>query len=282
VKTRSISLICVPFSFAFCFSLQAQTRNDFFKQGQSSDSAGQYGNAVMSYTKVIELKPHDTAALFKRGIDNCRLSNFAAAVTDFDTLIKLNPVSDYKAYYGKGAGLALLGKKEEALKALQKSIEINAYYYSAYYTRYSIYYNANQFANCAADIEHMLKLDTTGQAKLYYVLSYCYRQTGDTNRALLNINIAIQKGYKNARAYNDRGQILMWQNSNAFAIDDFKTALMYPRDSANTGIIFLNLGSASMNMGLKKDAIIYWKKAKDLRYPLPQNILDMLKEEGKE
>ena len=70
---------------------------------------GQYAAAIADFDTAIRLKPDDAAAYYNRGVVKGKLRQYIAAIADFDTAIRLKP-DDAAAYYNRGYAKGKLGQ----------------------------------------------------------------------------------------------------------------------------------------------------------------------------
>ncbi len=99
--------------------------------GKQEDARGKREQAVDAYNKAIELDPSFTgleAQLYRAGVI-FDLGMYNESVAAYDKLIETMPANDTQytsmAWADKGSVLEKMGRKEEALKAFDKAIELN-------------------------------------------------------------------------------------------------------------------------------------------------------------
>jgi len=99
--------------------------------GNQEDAKGKREQAVDAYDKAIELDPSFTgleAQLYRAGVI-FDLGMYNESVAAYDKLIEAMPADDTQytsmVWADKGSVLEKMGRKEEALKAFDKAIELN-------------------------------------------------------------------------------------------------------------------------------------------------------------
>lgn len=97
--------------------------NRLKEKGNAALSSGKYDEAVKYYTEAIALDPTNHVLYSNRSAAYAKDENYAAALTDADQTIALNP-SWSKGYSRKGSALAYLGRHDEAVAAYEKGLEL--------------------------------------------------------------------------------------------------------------------------------------------------------------
>lgn len=105
--------------------------------------------------------------------------------------VERNP-DDAKARSNRGYVLALLGRKEEARKDLQKAVELQDD--APMHNRAGwAYFNMGDYADAVREFETSAKLSNFGAHYDYYSFVLGYWGLGDTKRALENYAKAVEK-----------------------------------------------------------------------------------------
>ncbi|EGO63490.1 tetratricopeptide repeat protein [Acetonema longum] len=87
---------------------------EWFLIGKQYDVQRRYDDAIMAFSKAIELNKSYSKAYVYRGVMYCAKSLYEQGITDFDSAIHYNP-TEAIAYYNKGLANELLGRKKEAI-----------------------------------------------------------------------------------------------------------------------------------------------------------------------
>ncbi len=118
----SILILLVAF-FSLSNAFALETAEQFLNKGIECVKKGDYDQAILEYTKALELKPNDANIYNMRGNAYHGKGNYDQAILDFSKAIKLNP-SDAATYEMRGNAYY---QKEEYGKAwadLQKIEEL--------------------------------------------------------------------------------------------------------------------------------------------------------------
>lgn len=151
--------VFILFSFSTLLSAQNSFENHF-KLANASFQMKQYNEAILLYSKAIEVEPNDWRAYYQRGLSYHYLKKYSEALDDYETSLKLvnNPSKKEYIHFNKGlvnytikmdikslidfnrvikindknaeawfmAGMACvdLNRKEQAVKNFKKAIEL--------------------------------------------------------------------------------------------------------------------------------------------------------------
>ncbi len=91
--------------------------------GYTAVENGKYKDAIVNYTKAIQLDSSFSEAFRYRATAYCYLKNYTEALADFDRAIKLDP-EDAASYNARGAIYEELGTLIVAIKDYAKAVEI--------------------------------------------------------------------------------------------------------------------------------------------------------------
>ncbi|WP_175459393.1 serine protease, partial [Cylindrospermopsis raciborskii] len=233
----------------------------------------------------------------ERGNQLLRLGRPREAITAFDNAIQQKPAFIHLAYYGKGAGLALLslalfdsGKVEEAAIALEQAIKAKSDFVPAWDYLSLAHGRLGKFNEALVAINQAIKLQPDN-SNLYntkwQVLSSLKRyqeaidaidqaiklsprvafynnrgvarfQSGDKQGAIADYNQAITLDPKFALAYNNRGLARFQSGDKEGAIADYNQAITLNPKNA---LAYINRGLARFQSGDKEGAIADYNQA---------------------
>src|SRR5260221_500931 len=89
---------------------------------------------ILAFYTIINCYSQTSDKYFNRGIANAKSKNYAAAISEFDKAIEINP-RDADSYYNRGFIKWTLKKYQSAIADFDKAIEINPKLTIAYYNR---------------------------------------------------------------------------------------------------------------------------------------------------
>jgi tetratricopeptide (TPR) repeat protein len=81
---------------------------EWLEKGNASSTAGKKYEAIVAYTKAIEMKPNYAEAFYNRGLVYKNLGDYVQAIRDYNKAIELNP-KFVEAYHERGTSYHALG-----------------------------------------------------------------------------------------------------------------------------------------------------------------------------
>lgn len=174
--------------------------------------------------------------------------------------------NNYKAWYNKGVILLRTNHLQDAVKALDKAIDIHEYP-KALFTRALIYQQSGKCNFALPDIEKVLKQEPEN-AKANYVKADCLEQEGKLKEAIYYFNKAIQYDEQEPMFFLRRGLLAARTGALQQAIKDMSLAIELKNDYAEAwywrGIIKSQLGQMPCHD---------LNKARNLKHPKAEQAL---------
>jgi spermidine synthase len=120
----------------------------FLEKGTIYGMHGQYQQAIINFSKAIELNPNYAMAYNNRGYAYNRLGHYQLAIKDFNKVISLK--SDYaNAYNNRGISYTSLGQYMRAIEDYNEAIRLNQNNANAFGNRGVNYFNQdNKILGC--------------------------------------------------------------------------------------------------------------------------------------
>ena len=181
-----------------------------------------YANAIINYTKVIQLDPANNNILGSRGLSYYYNQDYTNAISDFNNYILYHP-TDEDAYFYRGLSKAGLNDHNGAISDYKKTIELEP---------------------------------TSSMA--FNNLGWEYFELKDFNLALTYVNRAIQLDKSNSIAFDSRAEIKFHLNNYTGCIEDANSALALNPSLSNS---YLLLGRANYRLNNKTKACDNWQKS---------------------
>ncbi len=97
----------------------------FQKRGDGNFVKGEYDQAVVNYTKAIELKPNEPSIYLSRGLIYYNRKFYELAVADYGKVIEINP-QEKMAYFYRGDSFEKLGDLQKAANDFKKVLEMDS------------------------------------------------------------------------------------------------------------------------------------------------------------
>ncbi len=140
---------------------------EWFEKGETAhnDGANTWGEAIVFFTKAIDLKPNYSEAYYERawvyyerGESTIQeRGDFQQAIKDFSKVIELKP-DYYEAYCDRADVYVRLDDFKRAEEDYNKAIHLNPERGQAYYGRGKLYDESNQPEQAAADMKKAASL----------------------------------------------------------------------------------------------------------------------------
>ena len=160
-----------------------EAKTNFLMVGKEYLYNEEYDKAKDAFNRAIEIDKNYGEAYFYLGRIEWNLSNYAAAITEFDKAVNLGFV-DYSVYNDRGYAKYLLKKYEEAIEDFDKAIAINKTEASAYMWRGESYFKLGESRNARDDFTKYLELeeDIDEDTKNEYIrkIEICENDINDT------------------------------------------------------------------------------------------------------
>jgi tetratricopeptide (TPR) repeat protein len=179
------------FSFFAEGSIEAES---YISNGYKCYTLGLYPEAILNYTKAIEISPSFDMAYTKRGEAYLRTGQRYNAIFDFDKAIEINP-KNIVAYLYRGVEYNRAGKYEKAISDLSRAIEINPKSAEAYNFRGFAYIEGKrQYDDAIADFNQAIKMQPK-YAQAYNNRGYAHYFNGQYKKAWHDVNKAQDLGH---------------------------------------------------------------------------------------
>lgn len=129
----------------------------YFSLGYEEHKKGNHEEAILQYSKAIELKPDFGYAYNNRGVAKDDMGAYKEAIADYDKAIELKP-DDAFAYNNRGAAKNNLGRNEEAIADYDRAIVLKPDHADVYNNRGNAKGNQGRYEEAIADYDKAIKL----------------------------------------------------------------------------------------------------------------------------
>jgi Tfp pilus assembly protein PilF/predicted esterase len=157
-----------------------------YNRGIERHRAGDLSGAIAAYTRALELDPNFADVYNNRGVAYMNQGNYSAAIADLSRSIEIKP--EATPYHNRGSAYRALKKLKEAIADYTRAIELSP------------------------------------SAETFYNRGVAHEEDGNADLALADYTRAIELNPKLARAYANRGIVLLRQGKDVEAQRDFDTA----------------------------------------------------------
>ncbi|WP_372369889.1 tetratricopeptide repeat protein [Candidatus Uabimicrobium sp. HlEnr_7] len=221
----------IPYTWIPMEKVSAPTAAAYYERGKGWFLKGNSGNAIVDFSKAIELDPKFLPAYNGRGICYNNKGELEKAIDDYTTAISLDP--DYvKAYSNRGVCFQAKNNFSKAISDYSAAITIDPNFHFAYANRAECYKIQNKINKAIKDYSKAIEISPPNE---YYYTSrgdgYCDKK--DWKKALADHATAIQINNKYAPAYSNRARCYKIRREFTKAIDDYSLAIQLNPQSEN-------------------------------------------------
>ena len=103
---------------------QENTQDAYNKKGMEFYNQGSYRDAIIEFSKAIELNPSDSILYYNRALSYYKNNLFDEAITDFTSTIGLDP-NYSRSYIGRGNAFEDKGDYSNALNDYNTALELD-------------------------------------------------------------------------------------------------------------------------------------------------------------
>lgn len=162
-----------------------------------------YGQAVADCTAALELAPDFVAAYVNRGIAFTGLRDYTQALADYGQALELDPQNVY-AYYNRGNTYIWMSEYKEAVTNYSQAIALDSEFVAAYANRGVAHNELKNFELALADFSQAIDLNPD-YVYAYYDRANLYREMGEHEKAITDYSKVIELNPEHRYAYENRG-----------------------------------------------------------------------------
>jgi tetratricopeptide (TPR) repeat protein len=250
----------------------------YFNTGFAHYEAGRYAEAVVDFTRALEVNKDDEASLRYRAYSYYYLKDYDGTITDMSRLIAMNPGNE-ESYLTRSAAYDGKGEYNRAIADCNEALRLNPNYAAAYNNRGFAYNGKGEHDRAIADYNQALRLNSN-YADAYYNRGIAYYYKGEHDRAIADYTQTLRLNPNLAQAYVNRGVAYGDKGEYDRAIADYDQAL---RLNPNYADAYLNRGNAYYYKGDYAHARADWEKALQLNpnNANARNNLEILRKRGR-
>jgi tetratricopeptide (TPR) repeat protein len=207
-------------------TLQPYHAYAFCKRGFVCKKLNQMEDAVLDYTRALELKPDYIDAYMARGFTYYEMERYPEALADFAKLKEIRP-SLPTVYMFSGLTYRLLGDFENALVDLNKATELQPSYLEAFFHRGLTYFELKDYEKSIEDFTKVIEI-APQYVNAFLKRALVYMALKKSDLAIQDLNAAIRLDPNDIDAYYYRGQALFEKGYHEYqeqAIRDWEKAI---------------------------------------------------------
>lgn len=244
---KALLLVLVFFSL---FSGAQTTKEEFVQLGLKQHNNKNYDQAIMLYTKALELDSSYFTAYINRGNSYFEKTEYSKALADANSALLLNSTNAVP-YNNRGLVYKFQGKFDEAVMEYNKAISLNKTYFEAYVNKVRALLAAKKQDEAKETVDY-LKKEISKVPDTYIVAFIYYALINDTPNALKELDVAVNVDPRDETALDHRARYKEEINDDKGAVADF-SKLIY----MNPGEAKYYYGRSSANYDLKNyEAVI--------------------------
>lgn len=190
-------------------------------------------------------------ALFYRAYARYAQGLYAAAITDLNEVIRVDPTFDV-AYNNRGAAHAHLGQYEHAIADLNEAIRLDPHYSWPHYNRGFVCHVLGDYEQAITDYTEAIRLDPR-HAWAWCNRGVAHAELGQYEEAIADLTETVRLDPNDAWAYDNRGLAHYYLGEYQQAVADFTQAV---RVDPNLACAYSNRGSAYVRLGQYQQAIV--------------------------
>jgi tetratricopeptide (TPR) repeat protein len=229
---------------------RATLANRSIDQGDDWMDKGQYDRAIAAYSEALRHDAENARAYNNRGYAWYQKGQKDKAVADYSAALRRQP--EYvQALNNRGLALIDLGKVDEAIADFTKSLEINPLELAALLGRALAYKAKKEELKAIRDYDTAIGIfkNNRNTRALVYLLANrgsSWREKGEYDKAVADLNEALRIDPKNTFARNELGRVRLGQKKYDKAIAEFTKAI---QADATLKVGYLNRGYAHHKKG---------------------------------
>lgn len=252
--------------------LDPKNIESYLKRARALKFNGNYDKAAKDYEAVLGFSPKSKEA--HEGSADCKrhLNDYDGAIAEYRYLLKKYKKDAFPLHYELGEVLQLKGETKEAKEHFEQII---TYYTKTlersrkkgwdYLRRGLAYYELGEKDKALSDLENGVQL-LPNDAMAHYKLAHVLLDSGDTQKALKELDEALKVNGSLHAALIDRAEANMILGNNAAAKEDLDKALATEKDARG----YINRALVDLAIGDSLSARDDLKQAKSLNSRLVQ------------
>lgn len=162
-----------------------------------------YGQTVLDCNRALELAPDFVASYVNRGIAYTGLREYDRALADYEQALSLDPDNLY-AFFNRGNTYLWMSQYQEAVTNYSQAISVNPEFVAAYANRGVAHSELNQADLAIADFSQAIDLNPD-YVYAYYNRANVYRELRRYEEAIADYSKVVELNPEHRFAYENRG-----------------------------------------------------------------------------
>ena len=251
------------------FADMCKFKNHFAK-GVNLFEIGKYTDAINELSEAIKLQPGNDELYYNLGLCNYESASYSAAIINFTKAILIKSY-DTGYLFARAMAYTALEQLPNALKDMDKLIELNPSNYEAMLLRGMVLFDLEEYELAIEDFLSAIKLDD-GSCVAHIKLGYCYMALNINDLAIVNFSKVLEINADDQEAIKGRAAAKMACLDYANALQDF--AIAQKNDPNDLEVLF-GMGKCHLFLSNFIEAIDCLCRAVTAGGPSPQIYNDL-------
>lgn len=178
---------------------------DYWRQGKNYFKSEQYQDAIVSYTKAIDMQNNVALFYSERGYVLLRLEKYDKALADHNRAIELDSTKDV-IYNNRGYIHMQLGDYDRAIADYSEAIKLNPHRGNAYTNRGYVYMELGNYDSAIVNLNKAIELNPKDAISRKHI-GVVFKKKGDLETAIAYLTTAITLNSKYKEAYLERAEV---------------------------------------------------------------------------
>ena len=241
----------------------------YYKRGNLLRDRDQLEPALADYDRAITLNPRYAYALCNRGVVLTRLNRQKAALESYDQALAISP-DDALAWFNRADVLLQLKQPVDALVSFDRAISIRPDYLEAYFNRAILLQEQRKLTDALASFDKVLALKSD-YLPAHFKRALLLLELRRPAEALANLNEAVALNPNYVEAHYNRGLLLVELRKPREALASFDRVVALLPAFADVHVSRANL---LVELGQFTDALLSFDRALALKPGDPDTRLD--------
>ncbi len=184
-----------------------------------------YGQALLDCRRAIELAPDFVVAYVNRAIAYTGLREYDRALADYNQALSLAPNNVY-AHYNRGNTYLWMSNYKEAVADYSQTIALSPNFVAAYTNRGVAHSELREYELALADFSQAIDLNPD-YVHAYYNRANTYRELGHYQEAIADYSKVIELNPEHPHAYENRGDAYTAIADEEHASEDYTKIIVH-------------------------------------------------------
>lgn len=203
----------------------------YVNRGTAYFIKGDFNKAVLDYSKALGIDSSNASAYANRASVYFKMGDYVKSISDSTEALRINP-KDAATFCNRGSAYSRSGDYELAIKDFNQALALVPKFASAYYNRAIVYFRKKDYDQAILDCSRALEIDPQ------YVDAYSQRgkafyAKGEYDKAIFDDTEALKISPENSAIYLQRGEVYGEKGEHDKAINDFSEALRFDSKNKN-------------------------------------------------